>query len=950
MALIRSFAYTRTGSPDIYQNLDNGVNWLLNTSIPDIPDNNGLAISRTNANHFVICGSNAGGTEDLIYFSLDNGTTITQSVISTNLACMSNDTKPDVYIDGTRVFVSSLAGLYYSGNSGANFSVLVEYDDPAFDGGTLIPIGERDSTKVYVNDNYVLVAISTEPGSAVKPGLYLSDDSGLTWTTLDNTLFPVPNAGFASTVNGLYCSADGDKITVAVSTSGTTRVIHSNNGWSSTSVALSSTSTSAISYTKSVFSVVDDDTIYYVLPFAVDGNTVSKSTDSGASWTTQSTGLITDTVNSISFYSPTEGFLLVYELGITASRVYKSTDSGVTFVPITADDEFASILSFIIAASIECGCPPGYEFDAITNNCVAYIEAAATNVGGTPSVLAFDTSPQYGNQGLTLFPSFALTDIPISLFPVNYPNPNGATISTTNIPYFYKNADYTASKLITPLVSATGAAAGATNSVTGDVWKRARNKVWGGIANPYTDTSGATCSIGNTTARLILNNISAAIWDYVIYDPSNNVWKNGITPSIVYTGLDDPTFPWLTFTKCITITQEKEYLIGIAGDNLVALDIDFDSDGSYTSVFELYNTTQSASYTFRMWYVIPITLPAGTHTIRLKGANLGGDFAFGAEIYDVPLQDFINNFVVDVFTADSYTAANLNAPVQTINCSAAGAAGYAAMNAALQDVTIFSTADYRGATVYDGGVWTCPTGYELDLCNGLPRCLLTEVVDKIDCSYKLEKCGDPLTIEYTDADTNPDIEDYVGKVLSDDTGCWQVSEATTLEQPTEKDTTMPPMEDCFECVKIYKIYDCKDLTTALYCTDQDLSEYVDIYSVTLLVNGLAVPGCYVIRNEQVLTCDPLLASNVQVVETFFSCSECLPKVYKLTNCANPLIALYSNTQSLSEQIGKSITIVGYPNICWEVSLELADVFNTIEVELAESYKDCECCLQYQCIK
>ena len=60
--------------------------------------------------------------------------------------------------------------------------------------------------------------------------------------------------------------------------------------------------------------------------------------------------------------------------------------------------------------------------------------------------------------------------------------------------------------------------------------------------------------------------------------------------------------------------------------------------------------------------------------------------------------------------------------------------------------------------------------------------------------------------------------------------------------------------------------------------------------------------------------------------------------------------IYSNTQTLSEQVGKSITITGYPNICWEVSLELDDVFNTVAVEVTESYKDCECCLQYQCIK
>ena len=952
MALIRSFVWTRTPSPIIYQNLDTGISWNQNSNIPIIPSNNGIYISRSNADHFVICGSNAGGTEDLIYYSLDNGVTVTQSSITGNLVSMLTDLKPAVFIEGSRVFVSTLAGLYYSGNSGATFTVLVEYDDPAFDGGTAIPFGERAFTQVYANDNYVIVGISTDPSSLLSGKLYLSSDSGLTWTELDDSDIPLPGGGFGSNINGVYCSNDGDNIVAFVSGNSVVKMLSSPDGWATVNTTISSVAGS-ISYTKSLFSVVTDSVMYCALPFSSANNPVYKSSDYGQTWVLQASGQIPTTLNSISFYSETEGFALQFDAGISSSRILKSTDSGVTFIPITQDDEFGFyIFAYILAASIECGCPPGYTYDALTDNCTASISAEATNVGGTPSVLEFDYAPSYGNQGLHLFAPIALTDLPLALFPSGYLNPNSATQSTANDAYFYKNADFTPAKLVTPLVASRGDIQGATNSVTGDVWKRARNKMWGGIVsytNP-TNPSDPACSIGNNTARLTLNNISALVWSFVFYDVTNKLWKNGDDPTIIYTGPDDPTFPWLSFTKCITLLQEKEYLIGIAGDNLVALDIDFDNNGSYTNVFQVYNTSQSSDFTFRRWFVIPVTLPAGTHTVKLKGANLGGAFAFGAEIYDIPLQDFINKFVVDVFTADSITAANGNNTVMTLNCSAAGAAGYSAMFAELQAVTIFSTADYRGITVYEGGTWTCPTGYDLDVCNGVPSCLLTDVVDKVDCSFRLEDCTDQFNIEYTDANTNPTIADYVNKVLSDDTGCWQVSEATTLEIPTQKDTTNPPLETCFDCIKIYKMYNCKDLLTPVYCTDQDLSEYVDIYSVTLIVNGLAVSGCYVIRNEQVLNCDPLLASDVQVVEAFFSCQECLPKVYKLTNCANPNTVIYSNTQTLSEQVGKSITIIGYPNICWEVSLELDDVFNTVAVEVTESYKDCECCLQYQCIK
>ena len=949
MALIRSFIWTRTASPIIYQNLDTGISWVQNSTIPDIPYRNGIYISRSNADHFVVCGSGAGGTEDLIYYSLDNGVTVTQSSITGNLASMASDVKPAVFIEGSRVFVSTLAGLYYSGNSGATFTVLVEYDDPVFDGGTVIPFGERSFTQVYANDNYIIVGISTESTSLLSAKLYLSSDSGLTWIALDDSDIPLPGASSGSNIDGIYCSNDGDNIVAFVSGDSIVKMLSSSDGWTTVNTPISSVAGS-IGYTKSLFSVVTDSVMYCALPFSSENNPVYKSTDYGQTWNLQSSGQIPITLNSISFYSETEGFALQFDASISSSRILKSTDSGQTFIPITQDTEFGfTIFGYILAASIECGCPPGYTYDEITNNCTATITAEATNVGGDPYTLEFDSVISYGDQGLQLFPSLALTDLPVALFPASYPNPNGALQSTNTAPYFYKNADFTPSKLIIPLVAAGGDIQGATNSITGDVWKRARNKMWGGVAtyaNP-TNPSDPACTIGNSTARLSLNNISASGWPSVQY--SSNQWKNSDS-TVTYTGPDDPAFPWLSFTKCITLIQEKEYLIGIAGDNIVALDIDFDNNGSYTNVFQVYNTSSGAQYTFKRWFVIPVTLPAGTHTVRVKGADLGGNFGFGAEIYDIPLQDFINKFVVDVFTADSYTAANGNNTVMTLNCSAAGTAGYSAMFAELQAVTIFSTADYRNVTVYDGGTWTCPAGYELDLCNGVPSCSLTDVVDKVDCSFRLEDCTDQFNIEYTDANTNPTIGDYVGKVLSDDTGCWQVSEATTLEIPTQKDTTNPPLETCFDCVKIYKVYNCDDLLTPLYCTGQDLSEYVDIYSVTLIVNGSAISGCYVIRNEQVLNCDPLLASDVQVVEAFLSCQECLPKVYKLTNCANPNTVIYSNTQTLSEQVGKSITITGYPNICWEVSLELDDVFNTVAVEVTESYKDCECCLQYQCIK
>ena len=317
MALIKAFVWSRSPNPDIYQNLNNGVDWGTNGNLPDLGSRIGLNISNSNANHFVICGSNGAGTDDLIYYSLDNGQTVVQSNITGNLQSMYVDSRPSIYINDSAVYISTIEGLYYSGNDGADFSVVIEYDDPLFDGGTSIPVGNRNYTELYVNGNYILVGISTT-GSLLPAEIYISPDLGITWTQLDNTLIPAPATTGASNIDGVYCSNDGNTITVACSVLGNQKVLNSIDGWANQNTVLSNTNPSTIGTTKKVFSVVNNTTIYYIFPFNDDNVPVYKSTDSGTNWTLQSSGTILPptggSFSANSFYSDTEGFVLIYEL------------------------------------------------------------------------------------------------------------------------------------------------------------------------------------------------------------------------------------------------------------------------------------------------------------------------------------------------------------------------------------------------------------------------------------------------------------------------------------------------------------------------------------------------------------------------------------------------------------------------------------------------------------
>jgi len=146
-----------------------------------------------------------------------------------------------------------------------------------------------------------------------------------------------------------------------------------------------------------------------------------------------------------------------------------------------------------------------------------------------------------------------------------------------------------------------------------------------------------------------------------------------------------PVGEWIGFSRCLTVEEAGDYLVGIAGDNRVRLKVDgqlvFERDSSSTS-------------NFNYWHIQRLALSSGVHFIELSGLNDGLVAAFGAEI------------------SGPFPAGAL------LTEEAMKAADYAGN-------IVFSTGELAGGGLFDLGAnsgWSCPEGFALNTCGDAPSC------------------------------------------------------------------------------------------------------------------------------------------------------------------------------------------------------------------------------------
>lgn len=93
--------------------------------------------------------------------------------------------------------------------------------------------------------------------------------------------------------------------------------------------------------------------------------------------------------------------------------------------------------------------------------------------------------------------------------------------------------------------------------------------------------------------------------------------------------------------------------------------------------------------------------------------------------------------------------------------------------------------------------------------------------------------------------------------------------------------------------------------------------------------------------------------NLNITETFTTCQECQQAIqinpcYKLTNCNNGDVFIMSQ-QNLNQFAGLVVELAEYPGLCWTVLETYNCVGEFTTVSIIQSYPDCECCFQYQCV-
>ncbi len=145
------------------------------------------------------------------------------------------------------------------------------------------------------------------------------------------------------------------------------------------------------------------------------------------------------------------------------------------------------------------------------------------------------------------------------------------------------------------------------------------------------------------------------------------------------------------FSRCITVTEEKTYYIGISCDNYGFIDIDGVNvlTQNETAVNAQYSVTGAC---FKVFHIYPIVLKAGNHIIEASGHNVSGAAGLAIEIYD--------NTAVEIAAATSYADLNL----------------------------VFSTKDFIGMPVQigsGGSGYSCEEGFALSYCDSPIVCKRT---------------------------------------------------------------------------------------------------------------------------------------------------------------------------------------------------------------------------------
>jgi len=375
----------------------------------------------------------------------------------------------------------------------------------------------------------------------------------------------------------------------------------------------------------------------------------------------------------------------------------------------------------------------------------------------------------------------------------------------------------------------------------------------------------------------------------------------------------------LSFEFCVDIPgpQTKQYLIGAAGDNKIKFYID-----GTLAVF--LDANASNPVPFNYWHTFPITLTPGIHTIKLTGVNLGSSAAFASEIYDITLAQF---------------QANLLSP-------AIGAGNCGSTEAQLEPYIIFSTRDYIGQSVPDPenpGVYSCPDGSEVDYCQGVPLCKITESVPlECDC-YLIIPCDGTEPFVSIDESYAPYESTFVEVSGPEYTGCAYVVLTDTEYCNDTTTTTVPTGVVCDCSLRCWFVQN----SNGFSIVDEN-DQFTTISAIDASPN---IRICSKIPPVPEAGTDLSIYSAIEIgnCEINDDLAECPELCFLLTECETGDV-ITSNSDVLYQYAftGTNVVEILGREGCWEVSLADPDVDPCdclIDVTVVRSYDECDDCIK-----
>lgn len=988
MSIVKSYYVARAGSKA-------GVSYD-SQNFEDLPAYTGefpssvpsVGVDPTNGNRVLFTGAN--GVNDIIRISTDSGVTLDTpggNWTSTYIGLNSNIGASISWLDLDNIIISGNNGIFKSTDAGLTFNYVV----PTQDFATLYGDTVNTAKSYFATESLGLLALSKADG-LVATKLYKTTDGGINWTLM---LTYTP-ADIYTPITDLWISEDGSKI-IGVTKLG---VFRSTNGGSLFTYPLIYSVANTAGYGSKLSRV--SDTVLYASGGA---GTIYKTSNGGVSWTQQRTGALSDTIFALHFYNSTSGFVAI------GQALYHSTDSGVTIQEIsnigTAVVEMVSIEyncgdcppGFTKSAIDTCSgvdvsadqCGPGFAYVEEINSCIGQgdcppidlvfsidLSSSVSCSTEVPAVQALiDSILLY--EDLTADPPISIPTllnddklrVGIVTWGQNSParwtgsgsNP-GCVATNTNTNLELTN-DYAV--IMANVNSTQGLASAGTNTPLG-LWE-ARNVILNSpnsrpdaVKKIIMITDGVPSAVDNVPAPY--NNALSAWTTNTLGDTSMTTYtisnpSVGATPNVskgegLSTGkcLGDTYFTecWrcsvfartmeiANFIKNVdNIKLSFAILAEVTGGRNWQTDPDlapynfpgpsWEAVVTYRALIEGRIRNLSDMFPPSVDNTSPFYIAAGYQPTNPKlNGNMnrlgltGQDPSVPGEVVGIPYGRLIQGPQASSASTNKYSSFSTDSSGTwpDINTLSATLGAYG------------TGPTYIGALTTDFNpfvVWDCPDANPAYV----PACSL-----KAD--------GSPDVYVSTFAEASDQIAPALAIGLCESTipvtcpeGCTVVKTVENVRCECPKSLSIPA------CV--YNIYACDNLSIPVYCTTNDLS--LDVGNVVnISIAGTPVEGCYKIGFSDKDYCDTY--TDIAVTETYLSCDECQPKIYKLTTCAiNSTVSIYTEQPEIEDYVGKVVVVDGYPKLCWLVTLDQTSVNPTLQtITVVQDYPDCPCCFEYQ---